>query len=321
MGLQLMASQYSRALVTGGAGFIGSHIADRLIENNFEVRIIDDLSSGQMEHLRTFKNKKSVLFMKGDIRDPEIVKTAVKDADVVFHEAAIVGPAQSIENPLLTNDVNVNGTLRLLEASVKYGVKRFILASSAAIYGEQRVLPIKETAIPQPSSPYAISKLSAELYSISYYRAYGLETVILRYFNVYGERQANGPYASVITAFLNNFMCSKQPVIYGDGEQARDFVYVKDVVDANMLAMEKDCAGAIFNTASGSSVKINDLFKILQKTTGKNEIQPEYSAPKKCEIRESCGDISKAKSVLGFKPMVSIEEGLKKLAESWKHSK
>jgi nucleoside-diphosphate-sugar epimerase len=132
-----MASQYSRALVTGGVGFIGSHIADRLIENNFEVRIIDDLSSGQMEHLRTFKNKKSVLFMKGDIRDPEIVKTAVKDADVVFHEAAIVGPAQSIENPLLTNDVNVNGTLRLLEASVKYGVKRFILASSAAIYGEQ----------------------------------------------------------------------------------------------------------------------------------------------------------------------------------------
>lgn len=312
-----MGLRYNRALVTGGAGFIGSHIVDRLVEDGFEVRVIDDLSSGRLENLRGLLKEKRVLFVKGDIRDREAVDGAVDGVDVVFHEAALVGVPQSVKNPLLANDVNVNGTLNVLEAAVKHGVKRFVLASSAAVYGEQKTLPIKEEAVPHPGSPYAVSKLSAEHYSRVYYGTYGLETVVFRYFNVYGVRQAGGPYSAVITAFLNSLMGNGKPVIHGDGRQTRDFVNIKDVVDVNMLALEKDCAGEVFNVATGSSVEINRIFKVLQKATGKNHVQPEYSVPREADIRESCGDISKAKRILGFKPKVSLEEGLESLAKSW----
>ena len=315
-----MKSKYCLALVTGGAGFIGSHIVDRLVENDFDVKVVDNLSSGRLENLRKPLNENRILFVKADIRDPETVKRAVEDVEVVFHEAAFVGGPQSIENPVLANDVNVNGTLNLLEASVKCNVKRFILASSAAVYGEQGTLPIKEGAVPRPSSPYAVSKLSAEYYSRVYYGSYGLETVVFRYFNVYGDRQACGPYAVVVTAFLNSLLGNKQPVIYGDGEQTRDFVNVSDVVDANMLAMEKKCAGEVFNVATGSSVKINKVFRILRSATGKEQVQPEYAIPRKSDIRESCADISKIKRILGFRPRISFEEGLESLAKSWNRS-
>jgi UDP-N-acetylglucosamine 4-epimerase len=312
--------KYSRALVTGGAGFVGSHIVDRLVEKGFEVRVIDDLSSGRRENLREHLKEKRVLFVKGDVRDLSSVNDVVEDVDVVFHEAAFVGTSQSIRAPLLANDVNVNGTLNLLEASVKHSVKRFIFASSAAIYGGQRTLPIKEEAVPHPSSPYAVSKLSAEYYSRVYYGTYGLGTVVFRYFNVYGDRQSGGPYSAVITAFLDSLMGNGKPVIYGDGEQTRDFVNVSDVVDANMLALEKDCAGEVFNVATGSSMEINRIFKILQNATGRNQVHPEYSSPKESDIRKSCGDISKIRRVLGFKPKVSLEEGLESLAKSWNRS-
>jgi len=312
--------KYNRALVTGGVGFIGSHIVDRLVEEGFEVRILDDLSSGRLENLRRHLKEKRVHIVKGDVRDREAVNGVVEDIDVVFHEAALVGVPQSVKNPLLANDVNVNGTLNLLEASVKHNVKRFILASSAAIYGEQGALPIKEEVVPHPSSPYAVSKLAAEHYSRVYHGTYGLETVVFRYFNVYGDRQAGGPYSAVITAFLNSFMGNGKPVIHGDGEQTRDFVNVKDVVDVNMLALEKDCAGEVFNVATGSSVEINRIFKVLQKATSKSQVQPEYSSPRESDIRGSCGDISKANRILGFKPKVSLEEGLECLAKSWNRS-
>jgi nucleoside-diphosphate-sugar epimerase len=312
--------KYNRALVTGGVGFIGSHIVDRLVEEGFEVRILDDLSSGRLENLRRHLKEKRVHVVKGDVRDREAVNGVVEDIDVVFHEAALVGVPQSVKNPLLANDVNVNGTLNLLEASVKHNVKRFILASSAAIYGEQGALPIKEEVVPHPSSPYAVSKLAAEHYSRVYHGTYGLETVVFRYFNVYGDRQAGGPYSAVITAFLNSFMGNGKPVIHGDGEQTRDFVNVKDVVDVNMLALEKDCAGEVFNVATGSSVEINRIFKVLQKATSKSQVQPEYSSPRESDIRGSCGDISKANRILGFKPKVSLEEGLECLAKSWNRS-
>lgn len=315
-----MKFKFCRALVTGGAGFIGSHIVDRLVEKGFEVRVFDDLSSGRRENLREHLKEKRVLFVKGDIRDRGSVDDVVEDVDVVFHEAALVGVPQSIKAPLLANDVNVNGTLNLLEASVKHSVKRFIFASSAAVYGDQRTLPIKEEAVPHPSSPYAVSKLSAEYYSRAYFGTYGLETVAFRYFNVYGDRQAGGPYAAVVTAILNCLLGSNKLVIYGDGEQTRDFVNVSDVVDANMLAMEKDCAGEVFNVATGSSVKINRIFKILQNATDKNQVQPVYSSPRESDIRESCGDISKINRVLGFKPRVFLEEGLESLAKSWNRS-
>lgn len=315
-----MKFKYNRALVTGGVGFIGSHIVDRLVEEGFEVRILDDLSSGRLENLRRHLKEKRVHVVKGDVRDREAVNGVVEDIDVVFHEAALVGVPQSVKNPLLANDVNVNGTLNLLEASVKHNVKRFILASSAAIYGEQGALPIKEEVVPHPSSPYAVSKLAAEHYSRVYHGTYGLETVVFRYFNVYGDRQAGGPYSAVITAFLNSFMGNGKPVIHGDGEQTRDFVNVKDVVDVNMLALEKDCAGEVFNVATGSSVEINRIFKVLQKATSKSQVQPEYSSPRESDIRGSCGDISKANRILGFKPKVSLEEGLECLAKSWNRS-
>ena len=291
---------------------------DKLVQKGFEVRVLDDLSSGRLENLRRSLKDKRVVFVRGDIRDTVAVDGVVRDVDVVFHEAALVGVPQSVANPLLANDVNVNGTLNLFEACVKHDIKRFILASSAAVYGDQKFLPVREEAVPHPASPYAVSKLSAEFYSRTYCETYGLETVVLRYFNVYGERQAWGPYAAVITVFLNCLLGGVQPVIYGDGEQTRDFVHVSDVVEANMLAMEKNCAGEVFNVATGSATSINSLFKILQKATGKSDVQPEYSSPRESEIRESCGNTSKIGKVLGFKPRVSLQEGLESLAYSWK---
>jgi len=311
-----MKFKYGSALVTGGAGFIGSHIVDRLLDNDFDVKVLDDLSTGQLENVVAYKKESNFHFVKGDIRNWETVKRAVKDVDVVFHEAAFIGIPQSVDNPQLTNDVNVNGTLNLLEASLKFNVNRFIYASSTAVYGEQKTLPIKEDAIVHPDSPYAISKLAAELYSETYYKTYGLETVRLRYFNVYGPRQMYGPYAAVVTAFVNNLMMDKAPTIYGDGEQTRDFINVKDVVDANMLAMEKKCAGELFNVATGSQLTINKLLKTLQTVTKKTQIKPVYAKPRTSDIRNSCGDISKAKEILGFKPRVSLKDGLLELIDS-----
>lgn len=313
-----MKPKYGSALVTGGAGFIGSHIVDRLVENGFEVTIIDNLTAGRLENIGVHKGKGSFRFIEGDIRDWETVKRAVKGVDVVFHEAAFVGAPQSVDNPQLTNDVNVDGTLNLLEASLKFNVDRFIFASSAAVYGEQESLPVKEDAVPCPSSPYAVSKLAAEFYAEVYCKTYGLKTVCLRYFNVYGPRQLYGPYAAVITAFVDRLMRDKPPTIYGDGYQTRDFINVKDVVEANVLAMEKNCAGEIFNVATGSSLTINKLFKVLQNVMGKRQIEPVYDAQRLGDVRQSCGDISKAEKILGFKPKVSLESGILDFIKSWK---
>ena len=315
-----MKSKYAHVLVTGGAGFIGSHIVDRLLENGLEVKVIDNLSTGRLDNIKSLIGKSNLLFIKGDIRKRETVKKAIKDVEVVFHAAAFVSVTQSINNPLIANEVNATGTLNLLEASLSSNVKRFILSSSAAVYGQQDALPIKEEAQLNPDSPYAISKLAAELYAKTYYRNYGLETVCLRYFNVYGLRQTAGPYAAVITEFIDHLTRNKPPIIYGDGEQTRDFINVKDVVDANVLAMEKNCAGEILNIATGSQLTMNKLFEILQILVGKGQIDPIYDKPRPSDIRQSCGDISKANRMLGFKPKVSLEAGLLELIKSWKQS-
>ena len=312
-----MRLKYGSALVTGGAGFIGTHLVDRLLENGFEVRVIDNLSTGRLENISVHMNRKNFTFINGDIRSLDDVKKVVKGVDVIFHEAAFVGVPQSVENPKLTNDVNVNGTLNLLETSLKFDVHCFVYASSAAIYGEQEKIPIKEDATPHPNSPYAVSKLAAESYVETYHKTYGLATVCLRYFNVYGPRQMYGPYAAVITSFVNRLLKDKPPVIYGDGEQTRDFINVRDVVDANMLAIEKNVAGEIFNIATGTAVTINNLSEVLCSLMGKTEIQSVYDAPRKFDIRKSCGDISKAREILGFKPKVSLEEGLLEFIKSW----
>lgn len=313
-----LTHKYSRALVTGGSGFIGSHLTDRLLEEDFEVKVLDDLSSGHLENLNAHVGRSNFLFIKGDIRDPETVKTAVKDVDVVFHEAAFVGTVESIDKPLLANDINVNGTLNLLGASLRADVKRFILASSAAIYGEPKTVPIREDSVVYPNSPYAISKLATELYAKVYCQIYGLEAICLRYFNVYGPRQVFGSYGGVITAFVNSLIEDRRPTICGDGNQTRDFINVKDVVQANMLVMEKNCAGEVFNIGTGSSVTINSLLETVESVFGKQWVEPKRDAQRPHDIRRSCSDISRAKRILGFKPEVSLEVGLKDYIEYYR---
>jgi UDP-N-acetylglucosamine 4-epimerase len=309
--------EYNNALVTGGAGFIGSHIVDRLMGDGFNVTVIDDMSTGCLENLAAHMKKDNFSLIRGDVRDFESVKKVMENVEVVFHEASLSSVQQSLKDALVVNEINVRGTLNLLRASVDSGVKRFIYASSASVYGDSRQLPLSEEEFPRPTSPYGASKLAAETYATVFNKAYGLETVCLRYFNVYGPRQAGGDYAGVTTSFMEKLAKNEPPTIYGDGEQTRDFVYVGDVVAANVAAMEeKNATGEIFNIATGTSVTVNELFKILRKVTGRNQIQPEYSAPRKSDIRKSLGDISKASNVLGYKPRVSIDDGLERLAES-----
>jgi len=230
---------YSKVLVTGGAGFIGSHLVDRLLAEGFEVAVLDDFSAGRMENISCHKDLREFRLVRGDVRDVGLVEKVVEDVDVVFHEAALVDVALSVENPVLFNEVNVVGTLNLLKACVDSGVKRFVFASSAAVYGDSRPAEKREDMLPEPISPYGVSKLAAESYVQVFNELYGLETVCLRCFNVYGSRQGlASSYSGVITAFISRLLKGEPPVIHGDGKQTRDFVHVDDVVSANMLALQ-----------------------------------------------------------------------------------
>jgi UDP-glucose 4-epimerase len=307
--------KHSRILVTGGAGFIGSHIVDRLLNEGHDVRVIDDLSYGSIENLIHQKNNKNFQFIKGDIRNPETVKKAVKDVDIVFHEASLVGIILSVQNPTLTHEVNVTGTLNLLQASTDLGVKRFVHASSAAVYGNPSRPKKKEDMPLDPTdSPYAASKLAAENYVTVYNKLYGLETVSLRYFNVYGPRQrVNVPtaYGSVILLFLNRLLKNMPPLIFGDGEQARDFVYVKDVVEANMLALNsKNAPANVFNIGTGKEVSINTVAKVMKELMNKTEIKDIHAAPRPPDVRRGFADTEKAKKLLGYKPQFSLRKGI-----------
>jgi len=311
-----MSRKYSKALVTGGAGFIGSHLVDRLLHDRFEVAVLDNVSTGRMENLAHHAERKNFHFVKGDVRDFELVKKAVMDIDVVFHEAALVSVTRSVENPVLTNDVNVTGTLNLLKACLDSGVKRFIHASSSSVYGETEVLPKREDLEPKPISPYAVSKLAAENYVKIFHQVYGLETVCLRYFNVYGPRQTYGPYSGVITIFINRMLKNQPSIIYGDGEQMRDFTNVQDAVEANMLVMKiKSAAGEVFNTATGVATTINHLATLLLQIMDKTNLKPVYQNPRPGDIRQSYADISKARKILGYEPKVALRDGLEKLVE------
>ena len=311
-----MQRRYSRILVTGGAGFIGSHIVDRLLTDDFEVTVIDNLSTGLLENVAHHQDRKDFHFVRGDIRNPNLVKKTMRDVDAVFHEAALTNVTDSVNNPLLTNEVNVTGTLNLLKASIDSDVKRFIYASSAAVYGKTRTLPHPEDLTPQPISPYGVSKLAAENYVKVFYEVYGLETVCLRYFNVYGPRQTYGPYSGVITIFINQFLGNQPPIIYGDGEQTRDFVNIQDIVDASMLALvEKQAVGEVFNIATGLATTVNQLAKALQKIMSKTNLKPIYKKPRTGDIRHSYADVSKARRLLGYEPKFSLNDGLSKLVK------
>ena len=306
----------SEILVTGGAGFIGSHIVDRLVEEGYKVRVLDNLSTGEKKNLAQHKNKKSFQFIEGDIRNFDLVKKAVEGVDAVIHEAALVSVTRSVEDPLLSNEVNVTGTVNLLKACIDTNVKRFVLASSCAVYGDSKILPSHENLVPKPLAPYAADKLAAENYAKVFHEVYGLETVSLRYFNVYGPRQKYGPYSGVISIFINCLLENEAPIVFGDGKQTRDFINVKDVVKANMLALSKQkAAGEVFNICTGEATTLNKLAETIQKIMNKTDLKPVHFEPRPGDIKHSYGDINKAKRNLEYTPKVQLEEGLTEIVK------
>jgi UDP-glucose 4-epimerase len=313
-----VGKKHVKILVTGGAGFIGSHIVDRLISEDFEVTVIDNLQTGHLKNLKGNEKRKELHFVRGDIRDISSVRNAIKDVDAVFHEAAFLDVALSFENPVLTNEMNVNGTLNILKASSDFGVKRFINASSAAVYGSTLRSQKKEDDPLNPTSPYGVSKLAAESYVRLFNNLYGMETVSLRYFNVYGPRQSfniRSAYGGVIALCVNRLLKNIPPIIYGDGEQTRDFVYVQDVVEANMLALNaKNAVGETFNVGNGSSTSINQIVELLKEITHQ-DLRNIYSDPRPGDIRHGYADINKARRLLGYDPKFSIKEGLTELLD------
>jgi len=307
---------FSNVLVTGGAGFIGSHSVDKLLSEDFEVWVLDNFSSGRMENIAHTTGAKFHV-VKGDIRDYDAVNKAVKNVDAVFHEAALVDVALSVKNPLLFDDVNVDGTLNLLKASIDSNVKRFIFASSAAVYGDSKPAKKKENMPLKPISPYGVSKLTSENYIQVFHELYGLETVCLRYFNVYGPRQAfTSSYSGVITSFINRLLQQQSPIINGDGKQTRDFIHVDDVVSANLLALTCDNAvGEVFNIASGTTISIHELAKMLQQITNAVNSTLLFAEAREGDIKHTSADISKAEKLLEFHPKTRLEDGLCRLVE------
>lgn len=295
-------------LVTGGAGFIGSHLVEKLLEVGYDVVVLDDLSSGKIKNL-DLKNPK-VSFFKGDVCDRKIVKKVLKDVDVVFHLAALVDVPFSVKHPTIVNHVNVCGSLNVLEESVKKHVKKFIFASSCAVYGEPQYVPIDEEHPTNPLSPYAVSKLTVERYCRIFNQLYGLETVSLRLFNVYGPRQGGRAYSGVITKMIERLKRGKPPIIFGDGTQTRDFIYVLDVVEAFHKAMKaKQCVGEI-NIGTGKETSIIELAKILAEKFGLKNFKVIYAKPRTGDIKRSCANIEKASRMLGYQPKYTLWEGL-----------
>lgn len=304
-------------LVTGGAGFIGSHIVEKLVQKGEKVRVLDNFSSGRRENLKHLSNK--IELVEGDIRDFWTVIQAVEGVDFILHQAALTSVQRSIKNPLTTNEVNINGTLNILEAAKIHKIKRLVYASSSSVYGDTPTLPKVESMAPNPISPYAISKLAGEEYCQVFYRVYALETVCLRYFNVFGPKQNPlSEYAGVIPRFILALLNGQKPNIYGDGEQSRDFTYVENVVDANLKAcLTESVGGEIINIASSQRYSINQLWEALSKITS-IDLEPFYTEPKSGDIRHSLGDIDKAKKILEYEVKIDFEEGLKKTVEYYK---
>jgi UDP-glucose 4-epimerase len=292
--------------VTGGAGFIGSNIVRLLLDEGHQVTVLDNLSSGYESNLRPFPG---IRFIRGDVRDAETVRTAVDGAEAVFHLAASVGNKRSIENPIEDSEINVLGTIKVLEASRRCGVRKVLFSSSAGIFGELKTLPIQEDHPVEPDSPYGASKLCAEKMCLAYAKLYGLEVACLRYFNVYGPNQRCDAYGNVIPIFANNVLCGIPLTIFGDGEQTRDFVSVHDVARANVNAAMTTKAAGVFNLGSGTRVTINWLAKMVSEIAGSRS-NIEHAPPRKGDVRHSLADISRAKEAFGFTPKVDLGTGL-----------
>ena len=301
-------------LVTGGAGFIGSHICERLVRDGHRVRVLDDFSSGKESNLDSFRAE--VDLVRGDIRDARLVGEAMKGVDIVFHEAALGSVPRSVADPLTTHEVNMTGTLNVLLAARDAGVKRVVYASSSSVYGETPVLPKREEMTVQPLSPYAISKLVGEHYATVFKHVYGFEVVALRYFNIFGPRQdPESQYAAVIPKFVTALLNGKAPVVYGDGLQSRDFTYVDNVVEANLLASEADgAAGQAFNIACGGRYTLLDLLARLRIILG-SDIEPVHEARRAGDVRDSQASIEAAQRALGYRVSVEFDEGLRRTVE------
>ena len=300
-------------LVTGGAGFVGSHLVEYLLAHGAgRVRVLDNLSTGFMENLDALANHPHFEFIKGDIRHPDTCRQACAGMDIVFHEAALGSVPRSIHDPLTTNAVNIDGFLNMLVAAQENQVQRFVYAASSSTYGDSPQLPKVEENIGNPLSPYAVTKLVNELYASVFYKQYGLQTIGLRYFNIFGPRQSpQGEYAAVIPLFIEALLNDKAPAIFGDGETTRDFTYIENAVQANLRAAFADerAVNQVFNVAVGESTSLNRMFEILAQAAN-SQIKPVYKSERAGDIRNSLADISKAKQLLGYQPAVRIEEGL-----------
>jgi UDP-glucose 4-epimerase len=304
-------------LVTGGAGFIGSHIAEALVRRGDKVRVLDNLSSGSLENLTGFFD--DLEFVEGDIADAEIAARAVRGVDCIFHEAALASVPASVERPLATHAACVTGTLNLLDAARRAGVRRLVYAASSAAYGDRPASSKRESDLPAPISPYGAAKLAAEYYCQAFTATYGFETVALRYFNVFGPRQdPHSPYSAVIPLFLTALLAGRQPVIYGDGRQSRDFTYVANVVQANLLAADAaDAAGQVLNVANGRSTDLLTLLGSLNRLLG-TDVAPIHAPPRAGDVRESMADITLARRFLNFDPPIDFEEGLRRSIEYYR---
>jgi nucleoside-diphosphate-sugar epimerase len=299
----------SHALVTGGAGFIGSHLVDALVANGSRVTIVDNLSTGHRRNVEQHGNK--IEFVEGDIRDAGILARVTQGCEVVFHQAALVSVTQSVQDPADSCEINDLGTVRVLDAARKSGVRRVVMASSSAVYGDDPQMPKRENMQPCPLSPYAVQKLTGEYYASVFSGLYGLETVCLRYFNVFGPRQdPSSPYSGVISIFMTKAATRQVPTIYGDGSQSRDFVYVRDVVEANLLAASHPmAAGRVFNVGTGSSIRILNLWKLIGELSDV-DIDPGFAPARSGDIHESLADISEIEKTLGYHPQMRLRQGL-----------
>lgn len=306
-------------LVTGGAGFIGSNIVEELVRRGDKVRVLDNFATGKRENLVPFMDK--IELIEGDIRSYHIVREAMQGVDFILHQAALPSVPRSIKDPITTNEVNVTGVLHILDAAKDAKVKRVVFASSSSIYGDVDVLPKTEDMLPRPLSPYAVSKYSGERYCQVFTKLYGLETVSLRYFNVFGPRQdPASQYSAVIPKFIKTIKSGESPVIFGDGEQSRDFTFIENVVQANLLACEKgdeEISGEVFNIACGKRITVNEMVKSIKKLLN-SDVEIKYNKQRMGDVKHSLANIGKAQQFLGYRVKVDFNEGLKRLIDSFK---
>lgn len=310
----------SKAVVTGGAGFIGSHIVDELLNRGIETFVIDNLTTGTMENLKQHKKNNLLHVFLGDAKNIERFLLDIDGIDVVFHQSAIISVPRSIREPWIVHEANVNTTLKIMDFCVSRNIKKFVFASTAAVYGKLKNQKASEDFVCWPASPYGSSKLAVEDYLKTYNQAYDFESVILRYFNVYGPRQQINDYSGVITIFINQLLRKESPTIFGDGLQVRDFIHVKDIVQANMLAMENENAsGKIFNVATGNSLSVLELLMILKQITKNEDLEHKFGPTREGDVKFGLAETEKINKILGFSPTISSTEGLKQVVEYFRN--